>query len=96
MDVADRHITICTLNDVLGREYQVRFLMFPHGNDTLGLAAFSVAEWRELQRADPDTVAESFIDPRPLPNLLTELTDEKPAASARARFGRMLDRYKVG
>src|SRR5262245_12396779 len=46
MDVADRHITICTLNDVLAQ-------------------------------ANATAVAENFIDPRQLPNLMTELTDDK-------------------
>jgi hypothetical protein len=39
--------------------------------------------------------AENFIDPRKLPNLMTELTDEKLPANARARFERMLERNKV-
>jgi hypothetical protein len=94
-DVADRHITICTLNDVLSPKYEVRFLVFSHGSDTLGLAALSVADWRELEKANPAVVAENFIDPRRLPNLITELTDEKLPANARARLVRMLNRNKT-
>src|SRR5215475_7620743 len=30
IDVADRHITICTLNDMLSPEYEIRFLVFSH------------------------------------------------------------------
>jgi hypothetical protein len=92
MDVADRHITICTLNDVLSPQYEVRFLVFSHGSDTLGFAALSVADWRELESADAAAVAENFIDPRQLPNLMTELTDEKLPAGARARYERMMRR----
>lgn len=94
MDVADRHITICTLNDVLGPKYEVRFLVFSHGSDTLGFAALSVADWRELERANSVAVAENFIDPRQLPNLMTELTDHNLPANARARYERMLDRHR--
>jgi len=95
IDVADRHITICKLNDVLSPKYEVRFLVFSHGSDTLGFAALSVADWCELEKANPAVVAENFIDPRKLPNLMTELTDEKLPVSARARFERMLNRNKT-
>jgi hypothetical protein len=94
IDIADRHITICTLNDVLGPKYEVRFLVFSHGSDTLGFAALSVADWRELEKANAAVVAENFIDPRKLPNVMTELTDKKLPPNARARFERMLKRSK--
>jgi hypothetical protein len=92
MDVADRHITLCTLNEVLSPKYEVRFLVFSHGSDTIGCAALSVADWRELEKANAAVVAENFIDPRKLPNLMTELTDATLPANARARFERMLNR----
>ncbi len=95
MDVADRHITICTLNDVLSPNYEVRFLVFSHGGDTGGFAALRVADWRELEKANAAVVAENFIDPRKLPNLMTELTDEKLPANAGARLARMLNRNKA-
>jgi hypothetical protein len=93
-DVADRHTTICTLNDVLSPRYEVRFLVFSHGSDTLGFAALSVADWRELEKANPTMVAENFIDPRKLRNLVAELTEEKLPEHARARFQRMVARNK--
>jgi hypothetical protein len=95
VDVADRHITICALNDLLSLKFEIRFLIFSHGSDTLGFAALSVADWRGLEKANPSVVAENFIDPRKLPNLMTELTDEKLPASARARFERMLERSRT-
>ena len=49
----------------------------------------------ELEKANAAVVAENFIDPRKLPNLMTELTDEKLPANARARFERMLNRNKA-
>jgi hypothetical protein len=94
MDVADRHITICTLNDLLSPNYQIRFLVFSHGSDTLGLAALSAADWQSLEKTSPAVVAENFIDPRNLPNLMTELTEEKLPPNAQARFQRMLERNK--
>jgi hypothetical protein len=94
MDVADRHITVCTLNDLLNPKYEVRFLVFSHGSDTLGFAALSVADWQLLEKANSAVVAENFIDPRRLPNLMTELTEEKLPPDARARFQRMLERNK--
>jgi hypothetical protein len=95
IDFADRHITICSLNDILTPNYEIRFLVFSHGSDTLGFAALSLADWRELEKANPTAVSENFIDPRKLPNLFTELTDEKLPANARARFERMLARDKA-
>jgi hypothetical protein len=95
IDVADRHITICTLNDVLGPKYEVRFLVFSHGGDTLGFAALSVADWQELENANSAAVAANFIDPRKLPNLMTELTDEKLPPLAKARLKRMLERNQT-
>jgi len=95
MDVADRHITICTLNDVISPNFEVRFLVFSHGSDTGGFAALSIVDWRELEKANAAVVAENFIDPRKLPNLMTELTDEKLPANARARFERMLNRNRT-
>lgn len=93
-DVADRHVTLCALNDVLGPKFEIRFLVVSHGSDTLGFAALSDADWRELETANAEAVAENFIDPRKLPNLITELTNEKLPAAARARFERMLARNK--
>lgn len=49
-DVGDRHRTICAVNDLLSPKYEVRFIVVSHGNDTLGFAALSVADWRELGR----------------------------------------------
>jgi hypothetical protein len=92
IDVADRHITICTLNDVLSPNYEIRYLVFSHGSDTLGFAALSVQEWRELEKAAAEVVDENFIDPRSLPNLMTELTAATLPPKARARFERMLKR----
>jgi len=95
IDVADRHTTICTLNDVLSPKYEIRFLVFTHASDALGSAALTIADWQVLERISPAVVAENFIDPRRLPNLVTELTDEMLPVDARARFERMLNRNRT-
>src|SRR5262249_50878037 len=89
MDEGDRHITICTLNDMLVPKYEIRYLVFSHGSDTAGLAALAVADWQGLEKANAAAVAENFVDPRKLPNVFTELTDDKRPAPARACFERM-------
>jgi hypothetical protein len=94
MDIADRHVTICTLNDLLSPKFEIRFIVFSHGSDTLGFAAFSVTDWQELGKASPTAVAENFIDPRKLPNLMTELTEQMLPANARARIQRMDERNR--
>ena len=92
--MGDRHITICTLNDVLSPKYEVRFLVFSHGSDTLGFAALDMATWQQVEKADPTVVAENFIDPRKLPNIVNDLVDAKLPPLARARFERLLNRNK--
>jgi len=77
MDVADRHTTVCALNDVLSPGFEIRFIVCSFGSDTLGFAALSVADWQALEQECPAAVAENFIDPRELPNLMTELTAQK-------------------
>jgi hypothetical protein len=52
----------------------------------------STADWQALEKINAAVVAENFIDPRRLPNVVTELTEEKLPPAARARFQRMLER----
>lgn len=87
--VADRHITLCTLNDVLAPGYEVRFVVCSHGGDTPGFLALPTLDWQALEAECPEAVAENFIDPRKLPNLMTELTDATLPPPARARYERM-------
>jgi hypothetical protein len=91
-DTADRHITICTVNDLLSPKYEIRFVVLSQGSDSIGLAALSTEDWRELERTNPETVAENFIDPRKLPNLMTELTERDLPVNAQARLQRMAER----
>jgi len=94
MDVADRHTTVCALNDILSPNHEVRFLSFTHGSDTLGFAALGSADWQKLEAANGDAVEENFLDPRKLPNLMTELTQDTLPPKARARVERMIERLR--
>lgn len=91
-DGGDRHITVCTLNDILAPDYEIRFLVCSQGSDTAGYVALATAEWQSLEREVLDAVVENFIDPRTLPNIFTELTDAKLPVPARARVLRMMNR----
>ena len=91
-DGGDRHITICKLNDVLEGKYQLRFIVVSLGNDSIGIVALTTEDWAFLQAACPQTVIENFIDPRSLPNLITEITEEHLPVPARARYLRMINR----
>lgn len=87
-----RHIAICGLNDVLEPNYQVRYIVSSNGSDTMGFCVLPMTEWDDLDRAYPDIVAANFIDPRRLPNIVTELTANTLPGPAKERFERMLER----
>lgn len=91
-DVGDRHVTICRLNDVLEGRYQLRFIVVSHGSDTIGFAALPLEEWRLLETKAPQIVEENFIDPRLLPNVITDFTELDFPIPARARYLRMANR----
>jgi hypothetical protein len=90
--VGDRHLTICSLNDLISSHHQLRYMVCSVGSDTAGFAALSNADWQLLEAINPTFVAENFIDPRQLPNVITELTALKLPLAAQARWQRMLDR----
>ncbi len=93
-DEGDRYVTICTLNDVLRPDYEIRFLVCSHGSDTAGFAALPAADWRSLDTELPNAVQANFIKLRELPNVFTEMTDQHLPEAAHARFQRMLERSR--
>lgn len=93
-DGGDRHTTICKLNDVLEGRYQIRYIVASGGSDTGGFVALNQEDWGFLEAACPQIVNENFIDPRSLPNLFTEFTEEHLPVPARARYLRMINRNK--
>ena len=60
-DLADRHIVVCALNDLLSPSYEIRYVICSHGGDELAFAALSLADWQSLEKANPTGVAENFI-----------------------------------
>ena len=91
---ADRHITVCTLNDILHPKYEIRYLVCTHGDDTAGYAALPSKDWKDLDKKFPDAVAANFIRLNEIPNIFTELTEKKLPAAARKRLKRMAKRYE--
>lgn len=92
MDAGDRHLTICALNDILDPDYELRMIVSSHGSDTLGLCALPKGEWAALEKSRPAVVEANFLDPRRLPNMVTELRDADLPQLARERFERMITR----
>jgi hypothetical protein len=88
----DRHITVCALNELLGGDCEIRYIVCSCGNDGAGFAVLTVAEWNALEASNPQFVAENFIDPRVLPNVMTELSPAKLPSAAFARWERMVKR----
>lgn len=93
-DGGDRHITICKLNDVLEGRYQIRYVVASGGSDMGGFVVLNQEDWGLLEAACLQAVSENFIDPRTLPNLFTEFTEEHLPLPARARYLRMVNRSK--
>ena len=90
----DRHVTACSLNDLLAPDFEIRFIVASHGSDTMGFCVLPSKEWSELENSYPEVVQANFIDPRKLPNIVTELVDASLPPLARAKFERMISRYK--
>ncbi len=68
----DRHIALCTLNQVLGPDYEVRFCIPSNGSDTLAFLPLPSPKWRELEQRYGATVSRLFYRFAERPNLFTE------------------------
>lgn len=68
---ADRHIAICSLNDALSPDFEIRFCVASNGMDTLAFLPLSVERWRELE-ADNDQLCDHFAVISEYPNLFTD------------------------
>lgn len=94
-DDGDRHVTLCTLNYVLLPDFEIRMLVCSHGSDTAGFCVLSTSDWDELDRQYAETTDENFLRLSSLPNIFTELTDDKLPQSAQARMQRMIERNRI-
>jgi hypothetical protein len=69
---ADRHITLCSLNEALAPDYEVRFCIDSNGSDTLAFLPLAASTWAELDEGYGERVAQHFYRIAPRPNLFTE------------------------
>lgn len=68
----DRHITICSLNEILHPDYEVRFFTASNGMDTLAFVPLPGTSWEELVKQYGAAVSEHFYRILPKPNLFTD------------------------
>lgn len=85
----DRHIALCTLNEVLAPDFEIRMLVCSHGGDTLAFCVLPSTDWEQLDKEHPEATAENFLRFSPKLNLFTEFTDHDLPPLARARMSRM-------
>jgi hypothetical protein len=88
----DRHVTICLLNDVLAPDFEIRYVIASYGGDTIGFCVLPKNLWNELEQEYLQFINADFIDPRALPNIVTELVDANLPPLAKARVERMVAR----
>jgi hypothetical protein len=69
---ADRHVTLCALNEALAPDTEVRFCVDSNGSDTLTFLPLPTAQWAELERQYGRVVGERFYRIAARPNLFTD------------------------
>jgi len=70
--LADRHITLYSLNKAISADFEIRFCVDSAGGDTLAFLPLPNALWCELEEKFGDIVAEHFSKIEAQPNLFTE------------------------
>ena len=68
----DRHIALCTLNQVLASDFEVRFCIDSNGSDTLAFLPLPSAKWAELEQRYGAAVSRHFYRFAERPNLFTD------------------------
>jgi hypothetical protein len=68
----DRHITLCSINEVLGPDYEIRFCIDSNGADTLAFLPLSSSDWKDLERRYGDAVSRRFYKLAARPNVFTD------------------------
>jgi len=59
-DTQDRHITLCSLNQILNPDYEVRFCADTDGSDTLAFLPLASSVWAELEAEFGESVQKRF------------------------------------
>jgi hypothetical protein len=84
--VADRHITIHALNNMLNPAYEVRVCVDSHPSDSLALLPLKTDEWKALEARYGNEVRWRFAVIQERPNLFTEawgVTDQEDGSGPR-------------
>ena len=68
----DRHITLCTLNQVLAPDYEVRLCIDSNGSDTLAFLPLATDRWSELEQRFGVAVSRHFYRLTERPNVFTD------------------------
>lgn len=68
----DRHITLCSLNEILHPDFEVRFFTASNGMDTLNFVPLATASWEALEKQYGAALSEHFYKILPKPNLFTD------------------------
>jgi hypothetical protein len=68
----DRHVTLCTLNEVLSPDYEVRYCIDSHGSDSAAFLPLPTGLWTELEGRYGDAVFRRFSQMSARPNLFTD------------------------
>lgn len=68
----DRHITICSLNEILEPHYEIRFFTASNGMDTLAFVPLPKSSWDQLEEQYGATLDQYFYKMLPEPNLFTD------------------------
>lgn len=69
----DRHVTLCSLNEALHPDYEVRLCVDSSGSDTLGFLPLGAREWEELERKYGEAVSRRFYKIAVGPNIFTDV-----------------------
>lgn len=71
--IADRHITLLAINEVIAPVYEIRYVCASGGGDTAGLVVLATSEWTSLeQQYGTSAVDRAFRRLRARPNIFTE------------------------
>jgi len=68
----DRHITLCTLNEVLSPDHEIRLCVDSNGSDTLAFLPLSSDTWCDLDTQYGDAVTKRFYKFQTKPNVFTD------------------------
>ncbi len=59
-EVADRHITVHTLNQLVLPAYEIRYLTASNGSDTAAFVPLASDDWSVIEKEFPEAVKENF------------------------------------